>query len=211
VPGPGPITVLLADDHPVFLEAVAEAVREHPGLDLVGAASDGEEAMAGLATLRPDVAMLDMRLPRLSGQEILERAASRRLEPRIVFLSAHTDDEVVYRALAHGAAGYLSKDVDREAICDAAIAVAQGEIVVSAGMRDRLAGPGRGGVAARLTGEERAVLSLAAEGRSTREIAVRLDVLASTVRAELESVCTKLGAHDRTSAVAAALRRGLLA
>jgi two-component system nitrate/nitrite response regulator NarL len=205
--------VYLADDHPMFLEAVVAAVRERPDLELVGSAGNGLDAAAGLRELRPDVALLDMRLRGLSGQEVLDLALAERTSTRFVFLSAYVDSELVYAALARGASGYLSKDMDRETICDAIVSVAAGDIVLSPDVQRELAGAIRHrDVNERppLTARERMVLALAAEGHSTREIARRLGIASATVKTHLQSIFHKLDAPDRTSAVAVAMRRGML-
>lgn len=203
----------IADDHPMFLEAVIEAIGQRPELEVVGSARNGHDAAAGVLELEPDVAVLDVRLRGLSGQEVLELAVERRSPTRFLFLSAHTESDVVFEALARGAAGYLSKEADRDAICKAVVAIAEGETVLSHDVQRNLAGAIRernAGERPMLTPRERAVLSLAAEGLSTREIAGRLKVASATVKTHLQSIYTKLDVPDRTSAVAAAMRRGLL-
>ncbi len=203
----------LADDHPMFLEAVVAAVRERPDLELVGSAGDGRDAVAGVRELRPDVALLDMRLRGLSGQEVLDVALAERSATRFMFLSAYVDSQLVYGALARGASGYLSKDMDRETICNAIVSVAAGEIVLSPDVQRELAGAIRHrDVSERppLTSRERMVLALAAEGHPTREIARRLGVASATVKTHLQSIYHKLDAPDRASAVAMAMRRGML-
>jgi two-component system nitrate/nitrite response regulator NarL len=205
--------VYIADDHPMFLEAVVEAIRERPELEVVGFAANGNDAAAGVLELEPDVAVIDMRLRGLSGQEVLELAVEHQSTTRFLFLSAHTESDVVIEALARGAAGYLSKEVDRDALCNAVAAVAAGETVLSLDVRRNLAGALRernAGDRLVLTTRERAVLSLAAEGLSTREIAARLSVTSATVKTHLQTIYTKLDVPDRTSAVASAIRRGML-
>src|SRR4051794_32034178 len=130
----------------MFLEAVAAAIRERSELDLVGSATDGAEAVAGISQLQPAVAVLDLRLPALSGQAVLRIVSVRSERTRVLFLSAHIESELIYAALAGGAAGYLSKDVDRDAICDAIVAVADGATVLSPDVQRVLAGadPERG-------------------------------------------------------------------
>src|SRR4051812_26546697 len=107
--------VYVADDHPMFLEALVDAIRERPDMELVGAGTSGPEALAGIRALAPDVAVLDMRLPEMSGQQVLELATRGGTDARFVFLTAHVASDLVYAALAAGAAGYLSKAIDREA------------------------------------------------------------------------------------------------
>src|SRR4051812_7333467 len=115
----------------MFLDALVGAIGERVDLELVGAAADGAEAVVGIRALSPDVAVLDMRMRGLTGEEVLRWAAEHAAPTRILFLSAHIESDLVYRALAAGAAGYLSKDVDRQAICDAGIALAPREIALS--------------------------------------------------------------------------------
>jgi two-component system, NarL family, nitrate/nitrite response regulator NarL len=205
--------VYVADDHPVFLDGVVGAVRERPDLELVGSAGNGPDALLGLRELQPDVALLDMRLRGLSGQEVLDLAIAEGTRTRFVFLSAYVDSELVYAALARGASGYLSKEMDRDTICEAIAAVAAGEIVLSPEVQRELAGAIRQrDVSDRpvLTARERMVLALAADGHSTRAIASHLGVASATVKAHLQSIYHKLDAPDRTSAVAVAMRRGML-
>lgn len=203
----------MADDHPLFIRAVVEALEGQPRLEVVGSAVDGQEAAAAIVELEPDVAVLDTRLRRYSGQQILDLALERGLRTRFLFLSDQLDSDVVFDALAHGAAGYISKEVDSEAICGAVVAVAGGETVLSMDVQKSLASAIRkrtGGPHTALTPRERSVLLLAAEGLSTRDIAKRLGVSSATVKAHLKGTYIKLDVPDRTSAVASALRRGLL-
>jgi two-component system, NarL family, nitrate/nitrite response regulator NarL len=205
--------VYVADDHPMFLEAIVDALDACPGLEVVGSARNGRDAAAGVVDLEPDVAVLDMRLRGISGQQVLDVAVERGLRTRFLFLSAHVESDIVFGALARGAAGYLSKEVDRQTICEAVVAVAGGETVLSPDAQRNLAGAIRERSAVErpmLTPREHAVLSLAAEGHSTREIAARLSVASATVKTHLQSIYTKLDVPDRTSAVASAIRRGML-
>ena len=213
MPAPRRIRVYLADDHPLFLEGIVRAVRERPELELVGFATNGEEALTGLRKLEPDVAVLDVRMSGLGGKEMLSAVTREGLATRVVLLSAYLADDLVYGALAAGAAGYLSKEMDRDAILDAVVATTRGEVVLSPEVqtgvvreiqrRESLARP-------RLTARELEILALAAQGRSTPQIAGGLHLSAATVKTHLQNVYEKLGVTDRTSAVAVALRRGLL-
>lgn len=208
------MTVFLADDHPLFLEALTDAVEARPELKLIGVASDGERAATRIAQQWPDVAVLDMRLPPLDGEAILATLQHLGVPTRVVFLSAHVDSGLIYRALAAGAAGYLSKCSDRADVCEAIAAAGRGRTVLSPDVQERLAGAirERGVTAERaLTPRESTVLALAADGCSTREIATRLGVGSATVKAHLRSVYDKLDVRDRASAVAVAMRRGMLA
>jgi two-component system, NarL family, nitrate/nitrite response regulator NarL len=207
------IRVYLADDHPLFLEGIVRAVRERPELELVGSATNGEDALAGLRRLEPDVAVLDVRMGELGGKEILCAVSREGLATRVLLLSAYLADDLVYGALAAGAAGFLSKEMDRDGILDAVAAATRGEVVLSPEVqtgvvreirrREMLARP-------RLTSRELEILALAAQGRSNPQIAGGLHLSAATVKTHLQNVYDKLGVTDRTSAVAVALRRGLL-
>jgi two-component system, NarL family, nitrate/nitrite response regulator NarL len=208
-----PVRVYLADDHPLYLGAVACAIRERADMELVGEARNGPDALAGIRELQPDVALLDMRLRDLSGLHVLELAVAERTRTRFVFLSAHIDSELVYAALAGGAAGYLSKEIDRETIWEAIVAVAAGEHFLSGDVQRALAHAIRRRDARErpaLTARERMVLALAADGNSTREIARVLGLASATVKTHLQSIYHKLDARDRASAVAVAIRRGML-
>jgi two-component system, NarL family, nitrate/nitrite response regulator NarL len=207
------VRVYLADDHPIFLEGIVRAVRERPELELVGSATNGEEALVGLRQLKPDVAVLDLRMGKLSGKEILAAARRDGLTTRIMLLSAYLADDLVYGAIAAGAAGFLSKEMDRDGILDAVAAVSRGEVVLSPEVqtgvareiqrREMLARP-------RLTPRELEILALAAQGQSTPQIAGNLHLSAATVKTHLQNTYDKLGVTDRTAAVAVAMRRGLL-
>jgi two-component system nitrate/nitrite response regulator NarL len=214
VPDQRCLSVFLADDHPLFLEGLAEAVAARPDLRVAGCATDGEHAAAAICELWPDVALLDVRLPSLNGEEVLKIIKERGVSTRVVFLSAHVDCDLVYRVLAAGAAGYLSKRSDREDVCQAVVAAGRGATVLSPEVQARVAlaiQEREGGAERGLTPREATVLALAAEGCSTREIAARLGVASATVKTHLHSAYQKLDVRDRASAVAAAMRRGLLA
>jgi two-component system, NarL family, nitrate/nitrite response regulator NarL len=207
------VRVYLADDHPIFLEGIVRAVRERPELELVGSATNGEDALVGLRRLKPDVAVLDMRMSGLSGKEILAAARRDGLTTRVLLLSAYLADDLVYGVIAAGASGFLSKEMDRDGILDAVSAVSRGEVVLSpevqTGMareiqrREMLSRP-------RLTPRELEILALASQGNSTPQIAGHLHLSAATVKTHLQNTYDKLGVTDRTAAVAVAMRRGLL-
>jgi two-component system nitrate/nitrite response regulator NarL len=207
------IRVYLADDHPLFLSSIAGAVGERPTLELVGQARDGRRALDDIRRLLPDVAIVDMRMGGLTGREIVAAATSEALPTRILVLSAYLEDDVVYETLAAGAAGYLSKEMDREEFMDAVATAARGDVIVAPAVqtglarelrrRDSLTRP-------RLSARELEILTLAAEGKASPEIAAALHLSAATVKTHLQRIYDQLGVSDRTSAVVVALRRGLL-
>jgi two-component system nitrate/nitrite response regulator NarL len=207
------IRVYLADDHPLFLSSIADAIRNRPSLELAGQATDGVRALEDLRRLEPDVAIVDVRMAGMTGGEIVAAATSEGLETRILILSAYLEDELVHDTLAAGAAGYVSKEMDREEILDAVAIVARGEIFVSPSVQTGLVRELRRRASLarpRLSARELEILSLAAEGKSTPEIAAALHVSAATVKTHLQKIYDRFGVSDRTSAVVVALRRGLL-
>ena len=207
------VRVYLADDHPLFLRGIVQEVKERPDLELVGQATDGRKALADLRSLQPDVAVIDMRIPGLSGLEVLAACKRDAIKTRIIVLSAHVESDLVYRAIASGAAGYLSKEADRETILDAVAAVSRGEVVLAPEVHAGLAGEiRRREVVERpiLTPREKEVLVLTADGLTAPEIASRLQLGVATVRSHLQNLYEKLGVSDRAAAVAAAMRARLL-
>jgi two-component system nitrate/nitrite response regulator NarL len=122
--------VVVADEHPVYREGIVRAVKERPELELVGEAATGHEALELISALRPDVAILDMRMRGLEGRRVLSGTERDRLPTRVLFLSAYLDSEIVLAAVEGGARGYLSKEATRQQICDAVSAVARGETVL---------------------------------------------------------------------------------
>jgi two-component system nitrate/nitrite response regulator NarL len=207
-------SVVVADDHPLFREGLARAVRERPELELVGAAADGRDALERIRELAPAVAVLDVRMPGLDAFQILNAVTRDGLATRVLLLSASADPEVVYRALQGGAAGYFRKEADRDVILDAISAVARGgtaiDQVLQTGVFDQIRLRGTGEERPILTTRERQVLTLMAEGRSGPEIAELLIVALPTVKTYQARVYEKLGVSERAAAVAEAMRRGLL-
>jgi two-component system, NarL family, nitrate/nitrite response regulator NarL len=206
-------TVYIAEDHPVFREAVARAVSGRPDLDLVGATRDGQVALDEIRKLKPEVAVLDRGLPTLDGVDVVRSIVEDGLATRIVMLSADSSSGLVYDVVTLGVAGFLTKAATIDEICDAIAAVARGQTVlaqeIQSGLvaelreRERSARP-------LLTERESQVLSLIADGLSGPEIGQRLFISASTVKTHVKSVLEKLGVADRAAAVAEAMRRGLL-
>jgi two-component system, NarL family, nitrate/nitrite response regulator NarL len=207
-----PIRVLVADDHPAMRGALARLVREHVELELVGEAGDGDQALEMLDALAPDVALLDVRMPGLDGLAIVSRLRAAGSPVRVLLISGNDESEVAHEAIAQGAAGFLSKDAEETEIGGAIVAVAEGRSVLSAalqsGLLDLIRTRARGSV--QLSGRERELLELAASGLNTSEIASRLHLSPNTVKTYWQRLYEKLGATDRASAMAEAIRRGLL-
>ena len=210
---PARIRVLIADDHPLFRDGLARRIKERPELELVGEAADGPGALADIRVLRPEVAVLDIKMPGLDGIRIASAVAREELDTRVVILSAYVESAVVFKALAAGARGFLSKDADRREVCEAIGAVARGQVVlppnVHAGLVDQIRARG-GDDTPSLTAREREVLALIADGASAPQIGRALHLSTGTVKSHLKNIYDKLGVSDRAAAVAEAMRRGLL-
>ena len=208
------VTVVIADDHPLYREGLARAVSSRPDLELVGEAGEGREALELIRHLKPAVAVLDLHMPGLEGVEVVEAAKRDRLETRVLMLSAAVDSALVYRAVAAGAAGYWSKDADRTVICDAIAAVARGESVLDPSLQAGVFGE----IHSRevdderpvLTEREQEILGLVARGLTAPAIGKELFLSPATVKTHLGHLYDKLGVGDRAAAVAEAMRRGLL-
>jgi two-component system, NarL family, nitrate/nitrite response regulator NarL len=210
---PEQTTVYIAEDHPVFQEAVARAVQARDELELVGTASDGLVALEQIRELTPDVALLDRILPGLDGVDMIRAITRDGLPTRVVMLSADNSSGLVYDVVRLGVAGFLTKAATLDQICDTICAVARGETVLAAEIQTGLVTELREREHQQrpvLTDRESQVLALIAQGLSGPEIGERLFISSSTVKTHVKSVLEKLGAPDRAAAVAEAMRRGLI-
>lgn len=203
----------MGDAYPVYREGLVAAVKLRPELELIGEASDGRDALARITDLRPDLALLDLRLPGLDAPKVLAALARDEVLTRVVFLSDLEYGDAVYSVIAGGAFGCLAKDAEREEICDALVAAARGKTVISPALQTafiaavRLREQSDRPV---LTGREREILVLTAEGLSGPQIAERLFVSPNTVKTHLHHLYEKLGVSDRAAAVAEGMRHGVL-
>lgn len=208
-----PIRVVLADDHPLYLSAL-EAVIEHaPELELIGAATDGREALQLILENEPDVAVLDFQMGTFDGPRVARHVAQSETTTRMLIVSARTDGHLVHQAMSAGAHGYLSKDAGVEEIRAAVVRIAGGEIVLGSDASAALAGELRASAGADtpvLTEREKEVLALVAEGKSVADIGGHLHLSPATVKTHLQTLYGKLGVSERAAAVAAAMRRDLL-
>jgi DNA-binding NarL/FixJ family response regulator len=215
------VTILVADDHQVVRAGFAALLDTQPDFTVIGTASDGTEAVRIGRELRPDVVLMDVRMPGIDGIEATRQLAASRTDGlRILILTTFDLDEYVYDALCAGASGFLLKDVTAERLFDAVRVVAAGEALLAPTVTRRLisefavqhhrpGAPAAGALAA-LTRREVQVLLLIAEGLSNPEIAARLVVSEETVKTHVSRVLSKLGLRDRTQAVIAAYESGLV-
>jgi two-component system, NarL family, nitrate/nitrite response regulator NarL len=207
------VTVFVADDHPIYREGLVGALKRHVEIEVVGEAADGREALERIKELAPQVAVLDLAMPGLTGFEVLNALQRDAVDTRVVVLSASTDSEAVFKAVAEGAVAYVPKESSRDEVCEAIIAASRGEVLLSPGVQVGLASEirSRGGdPRSSLTQREQEVLKLTAEGLSAPEIGFRLHVSAATVKTHMQAAYEKLGVSDRAAAVAEAMRQGLL-
>ena len=205
--------VVIAEEHPLYREGVVRAIKERPELELVGEAADGRQALALIRQLQPDVAVLDVKMPELDGLQVANAVDRDALGTRVLMLSAFLDRQIVFQAVAAGAAGYLSKDAGRLEITDAILAVHRGDTVLAPEVQAGVAAEVRSRWSAdvpTLSVRERQVLEMIAQGLSAPEIGRRLYLSPATVKSHLQSLYDKLGVSDRAAAVAEAMRRGVL-
>jgi len=224
--GPASIRLLLADDHTMLREALRRAM-EGAGLDVVGEAADGEEAIRLSSELRPDVVLMDVSMPVLDGVEATRHIHRRDPDIAVLMLTMHADADVVARALSAGAVGYLVKDASMSEVVDAVRLAANGDTALSVELANSMLGEvhrlaesspltDRGsadappGVESVITKREEEVLQLIAEGLSTPEVAARLYISVKTVKNHLASIYAKLDSRDRTQAVVRAVKMGII-
>ncbi|GAB3878540.1 response regulator transcription factor [Kibdelosporangium lantanae] len=215
------VRVLLVDDQALFREALATLLATRPEIDVVGEAGDGAEALRRAADLKPDVVLMDLRMPTLDGVSATRRLRADHPGIGIIALTTFDDDEDVFAAVRAGAVGYLLKDVSSERLVEAVLAAARGESVlqpsVAAKLVARLAqlpdespAPRPQPLVVPLSERELDVLRLLADGRSNREIAATLFLAEGTVKNHVTNVLGKLNARDRTQAALRARDLGLL-
>jgi DNA-binding NarL/FixJ family response regulator len=220
----GSIRLLLADDHTMLREALRRAM-EAAGLDVIGEAADGEEAIRLTAELHPDVVLMDVSMPVLDGVEATRQIHRDHPEVSVLMLTMHADADVLTRALSAGAVGYMVKDASMNEVVDAVRLAANGDTALSVELANSMLGevqrlvgmPPPPSDAARpsdadgvITKREEEVLQLIAEGLSTPEVAARLFISVKTVKNHLASIYAKLDSRDRTQAVVRAVKMGII-
>lgn len=228
-PSPGPVRVLIADDQRVVREGLVLLMGLLPQVEVAGTAADGEEAVQRAAALRPDVVLMDLRMPRCDGVEATRRLREQEPGIKVIVLTTYADDRSVIEALRAGARGYLTKDAGAEEIRRALAQVVSGQAVIDPAVQhhlvDAIADPdaGAAGLAGAsagrgperqlpdgLTLREAEVLELIAEGLSNAEIASLLVVSEATVKSHVNHLLPKIGARDRAQAVGYAFRKGVV-
>ncbi len=211
--GSEPVTVVVGDDHPMYRDGVVRALKESGRIRVVAEAGDGREALEAIREHEPKVALLDYRMPELDGLAVVNAVARDGLPTRVLLLSATEDPATVYEALAAGAAGYMTKESDRDDIVAAVCSVAKGGGYVPAHLAGGLATEMHQrsrGEATLLSPREAEVITMMANGLSVPDIAERLHLAPTTIRTHVQRLYEKLGVSDRGAAVAEAMRRRLV-
>ena len=210
---PAPVRLLIADDHPVVRDGLSGMFAADPGFEVLGEAGDGAEAVRLARALRPDVILMDLRMPEMDGVTAIAELARHGVTARVLVLTTYDTDSHVLPAIEAGATGYLLKDAPRTELLRAVRAAARGEAVLSPSVASRLMGRVRAPAAGSdgpLSQRELEVLQLVAAGTTNREAAARLFISEATVKTHLLHIYAKLGVSDRAAAVAEAFNRGLL-
>ncbi len=207
------VRVVVGDDHPIYRDGIVAALNRSEQTEVVTAVADGQAALAAIVEHAPDVALLDYKMPGLDGIAVAHAVTRDGLSTRVLLLSATTEGSVVYKAIQDGAAGYLSKDSDRDEIVNAVVACARGEKVLPPDLVTSLAtqvhrhaqthGP-------LLSERERQTLRMIADGKTVRDMAKELFLAETTIKTHIRRLYEKLGVSDRGAAVAYAMRNDLL-
>ncbi len=210
-----PIRISIADDHLIVRQGLRLILETENGLDLVGEASDGAQAIQRCTELKPDVVLMDLRMPGMDGLTAIEHLRVDQPQIAVVILTTFNEDELMLRGLRAGAKGYLLKDTDRQTLFSAIRAAARGETLfqpeVLARLLSKVGEKSFSSTATfNLTEREQEVLNAVAHGERSKEIALKLKITERTVKAHLASIYNKLGVDSRAGAIAVASQNGLL-
>ncbi|HYL97983.1 MAG TPA: response regulator transcription factor [Blastocatellia bacterium] len=203
----GSIRIMVVDDHPIVRHGFADMISAQPRMKVVAEAENGLQAVELFRKYRPDITLMDLRMPRLGGVDAIKEIRKDYPDSRIIVLTTYDGEENVYRALQAGAQGYLLKHMSRDEILSAIQAVHAGKRSIPDCIATRLA---ERTVAQRLTSRESEILNLMGRGMSNKQIATMLAITEPTVKGHVSNILDKLGVTDRTQAVTAAIQRGII-
>lgn len=202
-----PIRVLIADDHPLMVEGLCTVIDAQPDMKVIATASTGSETIEAYGLQKPDIALLDLRMPDLDGVRVIEEIRKNFRDARIIILTTYSGDEFIYRALKAGARAYLLKTTPKAELLGTIRAVFEGlrcvPPEVASKLADRLP-------VSDLTPRELEVLRFVAKGKKNKEIASELKITQSAIKYHINMILSKLGANDRTEATTLALQRGII-
>jgi DNA-binding NarL/FixJ family response regulator len=204
------VRVLVIDDHPVVRAGLTAMLAAEPDIEVVGEGGSGTEAIQLARTTRPDVVLMDLRMPGMDGVAATAAIAASGNRPRVVVVTTYDTDSDILRAVEAGATGYLLKDTPRQQMADAIRAAARGETVLAPPVAAKLMTRMRAGTADVLTARELQVIELVGAGLTNAELGRRLFISEATVKTHLLRVFAKLGVDDRTAAVTTAMARGII-
>jgi two-component system, NarL family, response regulator YdfI len=211
------IKILIADDHLIIRQGLRLILETENDLELVGEASDGNEAISLCQKLNPNVVLMDLRMPNMDGLTAIEKLRDEQPHIAVVILTTFNEDELMFRGLQAGAHGYLLKDTDRNTLFNTIRAAARGETLLQPEIMARVllrsnmrAFESKSSAPVNLTDREFEVLKAVAQGERSKEIAVQLGISERTVKAHLASIYNKLGVDSRAAAIAVAAQKGLL-
>jgi DNA-binding NarL/FixJ family response regulator len=202
-----PIRVMTVDDHPALRDGIAAIIEHERDMALVAEAANGAEAVATFGTVRPDITLMDLQMPEMGGIEAITRIREQAPDARIIVLTTYEGDVQAVRALKAGAASYLLKSTLRRELLDAIRTVHAGRRYLPAAVAQEIAIHSADDA---LTSREVSILRLVAEGKANKNVAWELSISEDTVKTHLRSIFSKLNVNDRTQAVTAALRRGII-
>ena len=202
-----PIRILVVEDHPIVRQGLIALLSVVEGVEVVGQAADGAEAVRQFDATHPDVTLVDLRLPKMSGVEVIQRVRSKHAQARFIVLTTYDGDEDIYRALQAGARAYLLKGMTTEELITTIRAVHAGKSHIPPAIAQRLAE--RMGTE-ELTPREFDVLEQIVHGKSNKDIATELEISEATVKTHINNLLSKLGVTDRTQAATAAIQRGIV-